>query len=89
MFHICVKHDTTFFAFQKTAIQHILKKIPKVTCAIYFSDGSVCSAAQYKNYKNFINLCYHTDDPGITAEWNFFAIGHCKNTCDGVGSTIK
>lgn len=46
-------------------------------------------ATRYKNYKNFINLCYHKDDPGITAERNFFAIGHGENTCDGVDGTVK
>ena len=42
---------------------------------IYFSDGA---ASQYKNYKNFINLCYHENDFGVPAEWNFFATSHGK-----------
>ena len=53
---------------------------------IYFSDGA---ASQYKNYKNFINLCNHTADFGIKAEWHFFATSHGKGPCDGVGGTVK
>lgn len=52
----------------------------------YFSDGS---AAQYKNKKNFTNLCYHKNDFGIEAEWHFSATAHGKGSCDGVGGTVK
>jgi len=40
----------------------LLKKV------IYFSDGA---ASQYKNCKNFSNLCYHEKDFGVKAEWHF------------------
>jgi hypothetical protein len=53
---------------------------------LYFSDGC---AGQYKNCKNFINLCHHKEDFGIEAEWNFFATSHGKGPCDGVGGTVK
>jgi len=52
----------------------------------YFSDGV---AAQYKNHKNFINLCHHAQDFGIPAEWHFFATSHGKGACNGVGGTVK
>ena len=52
---------------------------------IYFSDG----AASHKNRKNFINLCLHKDDFGISAEWYFYATSHGKGACDGVGGTVK
>ena len=52
----------------------------------YFSDGC---AAQYKNCKNLINLCYHKEDFGIPAEWHFFATSHGKDPCDGVKGTVK
>lgn len=52
----------------------------------YFSDGS---AAQYKNRKNFTNLCFHKDDFDIDAEWHFSATAHGKGPCDGVGGTVK
>ena len=35
---------------------------------VYFLDGC---RAQYKNYKNFINLRCHKNDFGIDAEWAF------------------
>ena len=46
-------------------------------------------AAQYKNRKNFINLCYHMDDFGVPAEWHFFATSHGKTAADGVAGTLK
>ena len=52
----------------------------------YFSDGA---ASQYKNRKNFLNLCYHHTDFGIAAEWHFSATSHGKGACDGVGGTVK
>ena len=61
---------------------------------IYFSDG--CGggggrgcAEQYKHGKHFINICYHEQDFGMCAEWNFFATSHGKGPCDGVGRTVK
>ena len=53
---------------------------------IYFSDGA---ASQYKSRKNFINLCLHKDDFGISAEWNFYATSHGKGACEGVGGSVK
>ena len=52
----------------------------------YFSDG--CTV-HYKNYKNFLNLCYHKEDFEMTAEWVFFATSHSKTACDGIGGTVK
>ena len=57
-----------------------------ITKITYFSDGC---AGQYKNCKNFINLCYHLEDFGVPAEWHFFATSHGKGPCDGVGGTVK
>ena len=53
---------------------------------LYFSDGS---AAWYKNWKNFVNLCYHKTDVGCQAEWHFYATSHGKDPCDGIGGTVK
>ena len=50
------------------------------------SDGC---AAQYKNRKNFINLCYHMEDFGVQAEWHFFATSHGKTCADGIAGTLK
>ena len=60
--------------------------MPDVSNIHYFSDG--CTG-QYKNYKNFLNLCLHRDDFGIEAEWICFATSHGKSPCDGIGGTVK
>jgi hypothetical protein len=52
----------------------------------YFSDSA---ASQYKNTKNFINLCYHKDDFGMGAAWHILAMSHGKGACDGIGGAIK
>ncbi|KAI9551262.1 hypothetical protein GHT06_002335 [Daphnia sinensis] len=53
---------------------------------IYWTDGA---ASQYKNKKNFANLCCHEVDFGLSAEWHFFASCHGKSACDGIGGTLK
>ena len=53
---------------------------------VYMSDGC---AAQYKNCKNFSNLCHHLEDFGVTAEWHFVATTHGKSAGDGAGGTLK
>ena len=60
--------------------------MPQISIIEYFSDGC---AAQYKNYKNFLNLCYHKDEFGLNAIWSFFATSHGKSPCDGIGGTVK
>ena len=52
----------------------------------YFFDG--CSA-EYKNYKNFLNLTFHKQDFRLDAVWNFFATSHGKSSCDGLGGTVR
>lgn len=80
-------HDTTtVYAFQNYLIKEIKSLVPKVTKVIYYSDGA---SSQYKNKKNFVNVCQHKNDFNISAEWNFFASSHGKNSCDGIGGTTK
>ena len=82
----CNNHDTVaVHLFQRHLIEH-LKSKHQVTKMIYFSDGC---AGQYKNCKNFINLCYHLEDFAVPAEWHFFATSHGKGPCDGVGGVVK
>ena len=82
----CNNHDTVaVHLFQRHLIEH-LKSKHQVTKIIYFSDGC---AGQYKNCKNFINLCYHLEDFAVPAEWHFFATSHGKGPCDGVGGVVK
>ncbi len=81
-------HDTiAVYLFQKklvTFLKQVLHTAPKKI--IYFSDGA---ASQYKNRKNFLNLCNHEQDFGVKAEWHFSATSHGKGACDGVGGTVK
>ena len=52
----------------------------------YFSDGCV---GQYKNCKNFLNLCCRYLDFSVNCIWSFFATGHGKSPCDGLDGTFK
>ena len=60
--------------------------MPTINKIEYFSNGC---AAQYKIYKNMLNLCRHKADFGIDANWTFFATSHGKSPCDGIGGTVK
>ena len=86
----CLQHNTTaVYLFQKCFIEFLksfLNKELQLKRIIYFSDGA---ASQYKNRKNFLNLCHHRDDFGISAEWHFSATSHEKGACDGLGGTVK
>ena len=83
----CLKHDTTaVHAFISRLMPHLKEELPAISKIVYFSDGA---ASQYKNYKNFANLCHHKNDHAYEAEWNFFATSHGKSPCDGLGGTIK
>jgi hypothetical protein len=86
----CLNHDTAaVYLFQKCFITFLSKVIPAgqpIKRVIYFSDGA---AAQYKNRKNFLNLCHHGEDFGLPAEWHFSATSHGKGACDGLGGTVK
>ena len=52
----------------------------------YFSDRC---AGQYKNCKNFLNLCLRNSDFRVKREWNFFTTSHGKSPCAGIGGTVK
>ena len=86
----CLHHDTTaVHLYQRCFIAFLRRFLParsQPQKIIYFSDGA---ASQYKNRKNFINLCYHKEDFGISAEWHFSTTVHGKGACDGLGGTIK
>ena len=84
----CLHHDTiAVYLFQKKLIEFLVKTLGHLPKRIlYFSDGA---ASQYKNRKNFLNLCHHLSDFGIPAEWHFFATSHGKGACDGLGGTVK
>ena len=83
-----LNHDTSFvyevicqtIKFAKYSISNNVKR------CLYFSDGC---AGQYKNCKNFMNLCLHKKDFQIDCSWSFFATSHGKSPCDGLGGTLK
>ena len=80
-------HDTvSVHAYLKPVLNHIKTLNPSLKRVKYFADGS---GAQYKNKKNFANLCHHFKDFQLEAEWNFFASCHGKSACDGIGGTVK
>lgn len=85
----CLQHDTILVhVFQNKVIswlkgQDEFKNVNKI---YYFSDGA---SSQYKNRKNFANLCFHKSDFDVEAEWHFHATSHGKGACDGVGGTVK
>ena len=74
------------FAKSKSNLAFTSRTICLLSKLYYFSDGC---GGQYKNYKNFHNLCYHSEDFGLDAEWAFFATSHGKSPCDGIGSSVK
>lgn len=83
----CMTHDTAVVhTYIKVFLQAFLPTVEKIEKVHYFSDGA---ASQYKNKKNFLNLCFHSKDFEISAAWNFFATSHGKGPCDGVGGTLK
>ena len=86
----CLHHDTiAVYLFQKCFIAFLkdfLAERLQPKKIIYFSDGA---ASQYKNRKNFLNLCHHREDIDITAEWHCSATSHGKGACNGLGETVK
>ncbi|KAG1676395.1 hypothetical protein GQR58_014302 [Nymphon striatum] len=83
-----LEHDTGFVhAIQSQVVSYLAKEHHlSIKHIHYFSDGC---AAQYKNYKNILNLCYHHEDFNVGASWSFFASSHGKSPCDGVGGVVK
>ena len=80
-------YDTCFVhEIQKTMINYLHELLPQVKKLFYFSDGC---GGQYKNYKNFMNLCLHKQDFCLDAEWIFFATSHSKSPCDRIGGSVK
>lgn len=80
------KEEAIFVVFQKVFIEYVKGTNLLIKTIHYFSDGA---ASQYKNKKNMANLCYHDQEFGLQADWNFFATAHGKSPCDGAGGTIK
>ena len=85
-----LQYDTTaVFLYQRCFIAFLKRFLPSTTQPqkiMYFSDGA---GSQYKNRKNFINLCHHEEDFRILAEWHFSTTAHGKGSCDRIGGIVK
>ena len=80
-------HDTVaVYAFQRRLNELLDDMIGERKKQYYFSDGC---GKQYKNKKNFLNLTFHGDDFGPSADWNFFATAHGKGCWDGLAGSVK
>ncbi|XP_047126585.1 uncharacterized protein LOC124807906 [Hydra vulgaris] len=64
---------------------YIKINLPQIKNIQYFSNKY---AGQYKNCKNILNLCFHLEDFGLSAKWNF-ATSLSKQPCDGIGGKVK
>ena len=82
-----MNHDTCFVhEVQRLTKEFIKETHPLVTFVHHYSDGC---AKQYRNYKNFLNFCFHHYYFLLSADWTFFATSHGKSPCDGIGGTVK
>lgn len=72
--------------FQQKLIESLQSRFQTVKKIYFFSDGA---ASQYKNRKNFFNICELQFTQNIIIEWHFSATYHGKSPCDGIGGTIK
>lgn len=83
----CLTHDSIAVYVYTRIIIDSIKSIDRAASKIYyFSDEA---PQQFKNFKNFVNIFYHKEDYGISAEWHYFPTAHGKGACDGVGGTVK
>ena len=69
----CMKHDiVSMHPFQRYLLNFLKEHFHALpTKIIYFSDGA---ASQYKNRKNFINLCHHREDFQVCCSETFLYI---------------
>ena len=80
-------HNTNFvYKIQTILVDCLKENLPIVDKIFCFSDGC---AEQYKNCKNYINLCHHQQDFSMDVEWIFFATSHGKSPCNGVRGLVK
>lgn len=82
-----VKHDiNAVYLFQKKVIEYIQENFRQVNQLTFFSDGA---GSQYKNKKNFFNICQYKTKYGLLVGWHCFGTSHGKSACDGIGGTFK
>ena len=67
------QHDViAVHLFQKNLIEYLTEK-SEGTCKDQKKKSTSQMVVQYKNCKNFLNLCWHLVDFGMPAVWHFFA----------------
>lgn len=82
-----LKHDAeSVHTFIRELIPQLKELIPGLEKMHIFSDGG---PAHYKNKYNFANLSFFLREYDFQVEWNFWAPGHGKNACDGIGGSTK
>ena len=72
------QHDTLFvYMCQQIAMNYIKEHHTGIQNVEYFTDGC---GGQYKNFKNFVNICHHFKDFGLRAKWIFLlpAMGRAR-----------
>lgn len=72
--------------FKKELFKYLNENLPMIKKIYFSSDGA---ASQYKNKKNFHELCQHKKNDNFIVEWHFSATSHGKGPCDGIGGTFK
>lgn len=74
------------FQFQQELIKFLEERFGTIIKIFFFSDGA---GSQYKNKKNFFQLCQYKASHAFDVEWHFFATSHGKGPCDGIGGAFK
>ena len=81
--HPFVRNRTSFSKEAHLVLEKALSSFPAKMMNL--SDSAASS--QYKNQKNFTNLCHHQADYNAAAEWHFSATPHGKGARAGLGGT--
>ena len=82
---VCLTHDnSTVHLFQQRLMKFLEEMFgEKPKKVFYFSDGC---AGQYNNCKNFMNLCHHSVDFGVEAEWHVLPLHTARDLAIVLGA---
>lgn len=82
-----LKHNhRSVYLFQQKLFAYLNRKFGIIKKITFFSDGA---SSQYKNKKNFFNICQYKKKYGFDVEWHCFATSHGKGPCDAIGGVLK
>jgi hypothetical protein len=83
----CLDHNAdTVDVFRGKFMEHLIAAVPNVKKIYFCSDGT---GAQYKNYKNFMNVMELERKYNVKAEIHFTVSYHGKSECDAMSAQIK